>query len=342
MCQSNDTCNFSPGGGFSQFYSAPSYQTNLVESYFTAVNNTNKAPVAGYARYGRGFPDVSLAGSRFLTLIGNEYYLVSGTSASCPVVAGFLSNINAARMKIGKGSLGWVNPALYANYASFTNDITSGHNLCVSTGQCCSQGFHAVSGWDPASGLGSLNYGLLASTLVKLGNEVNGLLYAPSLNPTAKPTSKPSAAPTNSPTKTPTARPSTKPTVTPTIKGSPSSSPTASPTSKPTVTPSAAPTTSTPSIAPSATPSDRPSVSPSSSPTASPTSEPTVTPSAAPTTSTPSLSPMSLPSTNFVVTRTPSARALPRRPSSRPSVMWKYVPSYRPSIRKAQSPMKCN
>jgi hypothetical protein len=36
----------------------------------------------------------------------------------------------------------------------FIADITVGNNKCVVGPVCCTQGFNAVKGWDPSSGLG--------------------------------------------------------------------------------------------------------------------------------------------------------------------------------------------
>ena len=95
---------------------------------------SDRSPVQGYGARGRGYPDVAFAGAKFIVRIGGKFYGISGTSASTPGVAGMFSNINAARMAIGKGSIGWVNPALYTNSDSFVNDITSGDNKCASDG----------------------------------------------------------------------------------------------------------------------------------------------------------------------------------------------------------------
>ena len=140
---------------------------------------------------------------------------MAGTSASCPVMAGMLSNINAARMAIGKGSVGWVTPALYAHAASFVNDIVTGNNKCSATAPCCPHGYTAVSGWDPASGLGSVNYGKMQETFVALG-AINAWDTPP---PTPAPTREPTSPPTANPTVPPppfvlrTPRPSRRPTV---------------------------------------------------------------------------------------------------------------------------------
>ena len=189
------------GGGFSEYYPMPAWQAAAVSAYFTSAAAASQTPVAGYATAGRGYPDVSLAGLNYVLFVGGTNGLASGTSASSPAVAGFFSNINAERMAIGKGSLGWVNPALYRYGAAFMNDITSGHTKCVAGGTCCPQGFYATPGWDPACGLGSPNYGKMHPILVALGS-------GNSVQPTAAPTYAPTlsltptlpSAPTLSPT----------------------------------------------------------------------------------------------------------------------------------------------
>ena len=192
----------------------------------------------GYNKGGRGFPDVAMQGYYYLTLFATELRLLSGTSASCPAVAGFISNLNAARMRIGKGSVGFLNPALYAYSGKFTNDVIEGNNRCLQSGVCCTQGFTATPGWDPASGLGSLNYGKMKEVFISLGNEV----------PTNKPANNPTTAksstfdPTNMPTSTPTAKPTSNPTYSPSVN--PSASPTVVPSATPTSSPSSIPTDS--------------------------------------------------------------------------------------------------
>ena len=87
-------------------------------------------PLPGYSASGRGYPDVSLAAVKYAVFMGDRFYGVSGTSASAPVLAGMFSNIYAARMKVGRSSIGWANPALYTNRTTFARDITSGHSKC--------------------------------------------------------------------------------------------------------------------------------------------------------------------------------------------------------------------
>ena len=160
---------------------------------------------------------------------------MAGTSASCPVVAGLISNINAARIEAGKGPVGWVTPALYKHAKSFVNDIVTGNNKCSAAVPCCPHGYTAAPGWDPATGLGSINYGKMQDTFLNLG-EVNSMTQPPTPTPTRAPTFAPTTKPTPSPTPVPSistnptqyvasVRPTRKPTARPI--GRPSRRPTA-------------------------------------------------------------------------------------------------------------------
>ena len=153
-------------GGFSKFYPTPSWQTAHVASYFTAAAAAGATPYPGYSADKRGYPDVSLAAANFQTRENGVWMGESGTSASAPTVAGMLTLINTARLAAGKPTVGFVNPALY-HLANTTpgvfHDITLGSNHCMAqssderitgTTTCCNQGFTAVAGWDPVSGLG--------------------------------------------------------------------------------------------------------------------------------------------------------------------------------------------
>jgi tripeptidyl-peptidase-1 len=63
-----------------------------------------------------------------------------------------MRQINEERLAGGKSTVGFVNPVLYAN-PNVLNDITKGSNP-----GCGTDGFSAVDGWDPATGLGTPNY----------------------------------------------------------------------------------------------------------------------------------------------------------------------------------------
>jgi tripeptidyl-peptidase-1 len=103
------------GGGFSNVFPLPSYQKTAVQNYFAKYNPPYTAAQYNNSRMTRGFPDVSANGANYIVYIDGAYSLVYGTSASSPVFASVLALINEARSNIGKSSLGFVNPAMYAN-----------------------------------------------------------------------------------------------------------------------------------------------------------------------------------------------------------------------------------
>jgi hypothetical protein len=249
------------------YYPQPAWQTSDVDTYFSQVVGTVKEPVSGYRRSGRGYPDIALAGTAYLISSGGAWFSVSGTSASCPVFAGMISIINGARLAANMSPVGWLNPTLYRKKLEFTNDIIFGVNNC-GVGQrvpCCQEGFHAAPGWDPTTGLGSVNFKLLQKSLLGIPN----LTKPPTKSSTGSPTR------TLSPTAKQTATPTTKPFATP----APSKT-TATPTTKPFATPAPSKTTATPTTKPSATPAP-------SKTTATPTTKPSATPAPSKTTAPP-------------------------------------------------------
>jgi len=144
-------------GGFSNYFSLPSYQASAVHTYYQ-----NHNPGYGSNRYNnnqkaRGYPDVSANGLNYLVAINGLFYYVWGTSASAPVFGSIITLINDARAARGKKSVGFVNPTFY-KYPGYFNDITSGNNP-----GCGTQGFSAVRGWDPVTGLGTPNTARLIS-----------------------------------------------------------------------------------------------------------------------------------------------------------------------------------
>ncbi|KAK9776698.1 putative Peptidase S53 domain-containing protein [Seiridium cardinale] len=154
--------NFSSAGGFSIYFEPADYQKSAVQLYFDQHDpgypyfeefDPDFDAVEGlYNRLGRGSPDVSANGANLKVYTnGNDYHFF-GTSLSSPVFASVIALINEERANAGKGTVGFVNPVLYEN-PDVLNDITNGTNL-----GCGSNGFQAVSGWDPVTGLGTPNY----------------------------------------------------------------------------------------------------------------------------------------------------------------------------------------
>ncbi|MCJ1462898.1 hypothetical protein MMC07_001502 [Pseudocyphellaria aurata] len=154
--------NMYSGGGFSNVFGLPAYQAEAVNSWFATSNQPYGADRFNNSRTSRAYPDLSANGANFVAAIDGAFAMVSGTSASTPVVGAIFTLINEARLNAGKSSIGFVNPVLYANSGDF-NDITSGNNP-----GCGTSGFSAVRGWDPVTGLGTPNYPKLLETFLAL------------------------------------------------------------------------------------------------------------------------------------------------------------------------------
>ncbi|KAJ7112475.1 family S53 protease-like protein [Mycena epipterygia] len=138
------------GGGFSNVFATPSYQTAAVASFLKTVP-TNFAGT--FNKAGRGYPDVAVQGWNFEIVTGGAAGLVGGTSASSPTFAGIIALINDRLVAAGKPVLGFLNPFIYATSTAFT-DITIGHNsgfVCPVT----SVAFNAAVGWDALTGFGT-------------------------------------------------------------------------------------------------------------------------------------------------------------------------------------------
>lgn len=135
------------GGGFSAFFSTPAYQQSL------------PATVQNQLQHRRGVPDIAgdadpATGLAIYSSI-SSWTLAGGTSASAPLWAAFM----AIADQMAGHPLGFINPALYklaasGSYAQDYNDITVGNNS-VDRGGVHVQGYPAVPGWDPVTGLGT-------------------------------------------------------------------------------------------------------------------------------------------------------------------------------------------
>lgn len=90
--------------------------------------------------------------------------LEGGTSMAAPLVAAIFTRINEERLAAGKSPIGFVNPTLYAHPEMFT-DITVGDQ---SLGGCGTNGFSAVQGWDPVTGLGTPKYTAMLDVFMAL------------------------------------------------------------------------------------------------------------------------------------------------------------------------------
>ncbi|KAJ3559072.1 hypothetical protein NM688_g556 [Phlebia brevispora] len=148
-------------GGFSNYFTTPAYQNTAIQDYLSSAGLPNEYD-GKFNRQGRGFPDVSAAGENIAYVWRGQVDTGDGTSASAPIFASVIALINNARAQGGKSPLGFLNPFLYQNPHLF-NDITSGNNP-----GCNTEGFSAVAGWDPVTGLGTPKFEALKDAALKL------------------------------------------------------------------------------------------------------------------------------------------------------------------------------
>ena len=140
------------GGGASIYYAAPSYQDKERQAA------------------GRGFrqvPDVAAdadPSTGFHILFGGKDGEAGGTSAATPLWAGTVALVNEDLKRKGLREVGFANPAIYwmgENNSRLSprpfHDVTAGNNL----------GYDAGSGWDFATGWGSMDAAGLDAAWIK-------------------------------------------------------------------------------------------------------------------------------------------------------------------------------
>ncbi|KAI9443546.1 subtilisin-like protein [Lactarius indigo] len=152
------TTNYDPevaapisGGGFSDHFPRPVYQDVAVSAFLerqgTQYAGLYKSPE------GRGIPDIAAQALQLVVVTRNVGFLVKGTSCSTPIVAGIISLLNDYLITNDRPPLGFLNFRLYGDGFAGLNDITSGSNP-----GCGTDGFSAVPGWDPITGLGTPDF----------------------------------------------------------------------------------------------------------------------------------------------------------------------------------------
>ncbi|KAI0093139.1 subtilisin-like protein [Irpex rosettiformis] len=142
------------GGGFSNHFAIPDYQKATVKNWLTEHPPPYPPDIWNSTGRSRAYPDIAANGANYAVAVDGQFERVFGTSASTPVMASILYAINDARLAIGKKPIGFINPTIYTeNFKSAFNDITNGTNP-----GCGTQGFSAVKGWDPVTGLGTPNF----------------------------------------------------------------------------------------------------------------------------------------------------------------------------------------
>jgi subtilase family serine protease len=151
------------GGGFSTIYPRPAYQNALQKNAARGVPDVSyNAGVSGGVlifsatiNAAVGFPPNALV-----------FFIIGGTSAGSPQWAGLAADAD----QLGGHRMGNINPALYSIaqakkfYAAALHDITVGNNDVAEIG---GDGFNAVTGWDPVTGLGTPNAAVLLPLLAQ-------------------------------------------------------------------------------------------------------------------------------------------------------------------------------
>jgi kumamolisin len=126
------------GGGISDTFAVPSYQTNAPIP-----------PSVSTGKSGRGVPDVAAAAAAapgYSVILGNNRIVKDGTSAATPLWAALLALANARRTT----QLGLVNSHLYANPALF-RAVTQGDNRVGNIGYAAAPDLI----WNACTGLGA-------------------------------------------------------------------------------------------------------------------------------------------------------------------------------------------
>ena len=155
------------GGGFSDYFGTPEWQREAAAAYLANASGLPKPSF--YNASGRGFPDVAALGTNFMVYGQNqfgeaEWMPVSGTSCASPTFAALITRVNAARVKAGKGTLGFLNPTLY-KLGRVGQDVTTGSSQDPDCFGFPIPGFPTAAGWDPVSGLGTPDYSYLVQQL---------------------------------------------------------------------------------------------------------------------------------------------------------------------------------
>ncbi len=137
------------GGGYDSGTPIPSWQQLpgvINSSNMGSTTLRNSPDVAAEAN----FDNPTVVNGSFVTGYG-------GTSFATPRWAGFLALVNQQSVANGKGTVGFINPALYnlgisSSYSGALHDITSGSNPPAAGD---GGGFSAVAGYDLVTGWGS-------------------------------------------------------------------------------------------------------------------------------------------------------------------------------------------
>jgi len=120
-CSTIDQQGITTGGGFSELFPIPDYQT----MWGTVSGNSSHANM-------RGYPDISCVASYIIIAIYSSFYFISGTSASAPILATIIARGAYAASWVSLPSFHYLlyNSTLLDvyNLPSIFNDVKSGSN----------------------------------------------------------------------------------------------------------------------------------------------------------------------------------------------------------------------
>ncbi|KAH9019209.1 subtilisin-like protein [Lactarius hengduanensis] len=154
------------GGGFSEYFGRPAYQQQAVSTFLDNLGQQ----YSGLYKYCRAGDDNPVflqrtgdnrernkllnASASLLPLFSLRRPSSSVTlTAKVQIVAGIISLLNDYQISQGKPPLGFLNPWIYDGGLNGFNDIVSGSNP-----GCNTDGFSAIVGWDPVTGLGTPDF----------------------------------------------------------------------------------------------------------------------------------------------------------------------------------------
>ncbi|KAH9059088.1 hypothetical protein EDB87DRAFT_1685040 [Lactarius vividus] len=142
------------GGGFSTYFPRQPYQTNAVSTFLQNFGDKH----SGLYKSEGNFDFVSgTSGSAPVRLsLLPLSCLVLQLAANTQTVASTVSLSNDYLISTGSQPFGFLNPWMHGTGLPGLNDITSGPNP-----GCNTDGFSAVAGWDPVTGLGTLGFAKL-------------------------------------------------------------------------------------------------------------------------------------------------------------------------------------
>lgn len=163
------------GGGLSQIWPMPSYQSGAPASLHVIGAHSSGSSCGNVGGFCRQVPDVAADADPSTGYIvywngsgaagplqPSGWQAIGGTSAAAPVWAALLADADSSS-SCGGSRIGFANPALYqaagSSYGSYFNDVTSGNNDFTATNGGL---YGAGPAYDMASGLGSPKAAALA------------------------------------------------------------------------------------------------------------------------------------------------------------------------------------